>query len=154
MTVFASLEKEHWDSIYAGYRQKYKLDPTFYFNGYGVILYGDGEIIIGAKSYIGWNSIIESARGCTVKIGSECMISPYVSMRTASRDLSTFKPRQGNITIGNGVWIGTCAFLNPNVEIGDKAVIGANSVVTRNVPPYVLACGVPAIIKKRIRFEE
>ena len=71
-------------------RNKYAIDPSFYFNGNGIILYGDGQMILGKNSYIGWNSIIESERNCIVKIGNGCMISPFVSIRTLSRDLSTF----------------------------------------------------------------
>lgn len=56
-------------------------------------------------------------------------------------------------SIGNDVWIGTGVFISRNVHIGDGAVIGAHSVVTKDVEPYSIVAGVPAkIIRKR--FDE
>lgn len=57
------------------------------------------------------------------------------------------------IEIGNDVWIGQGAYLKPGVRIGNGAVIGANAVVTRDVPAYAVIAGNPARIK-RMRFEE
>lgn len=57
------------------------------------------------------------------------------------------------VTIGNDVWIGCHSIIKPNVCIGDGAIIGANSVVTKNVPPYAIVAGVPAKIIK-YRFSE
>jgi acetyltransferase-like isoleucine patch superfamily enzyme len=55
--------------------------------------------------------------------------------------------------IGNDVYIGHGAFIMAGVNIGDGAVIGANAVVTRDVPPYAIAAGVPATVR-RMRFSE
>ena len=56
-------------------------------------------------------------------------------------------------TIGNDVWIGHGAFIKPGVTIGDGAVVGAQSVVTRDVPPYAVVAGSPATVRK-LRFPE
>ncbi len=56
-------------------------------------------------------------------------------------------------TIGNDVWIGHGAFIKPGVTIGDGAIVGAQSVVTRDVPPYAIVAGSPAIVR-RYRFSE
>ena len=62
-------------------------------------------------------------------------------------------PTKGDIIIGNDVWIGYRAAIMPGVTIGDGAIIGACSVVTRDVPPYSIVGGNPArIIRKR--FDE
>ena len=50
----------------------------------------------------------------------------------------------GSITIGNDVWIGYEAVILSGVTIGDGAIIGARAVVTRDIPPYTIAAGVPA----------
>ena len=50
--------------------------------------------------------------------------------------------------IGNDVWIGHGALVKPGVRIGDGAVVGANAVVTHDVPPYAVVAGNPAIVKK------
>jgi acetyltransferase-like isoleucine patch superfamily enzyme len=55
--------------------------------------------------------------------------------------------------IGNDVWIGHGAFITPGVKIGHGAVVGAYSVVTRDVEPYSIVVGAPARVK-RLRFEE
>lgn len=60
---------------------------------------------------------------------------------------------KGNITIGNDVWIGSEAKILSGVNIGDGAIIGANSIVTKDVPPYAIAAGNPAKIV-RYRFDE
>lgn len=57
--------------------------------------------------------------------------------------------------IGNGVWIGVGSVIMRGVKVGDGAVIGANSVVTKNVPPYAIVVGTPArIIKYRFSDEK
>ncbi|WP_445737054.1 CatB-related O-acetyltransferase [Mariniflexile sp.] len=61
--------------------------------------------------------------------------------------LSQVKQKAG-ITIGNDVWIGMGAFIMPGVIIGNGATIGANSVVTKNVPDYAVATGSPAKVIK------
>lgn len=57
---------------------------------------------------------------------------------------------KGNTRIGNDVWIGNSATIMPGITIGDGAIIGAHSLVTKNVPPYTIVGGNPAQeIRKR-----
>jgi len=60
---------------------------------------------------------------------------------------------EGDIVIGNDVWIGREAKILDGVTIGDGAIVGAYSVVTKDVPPYAVVAGNPAIIKK-FRFDQ
>lgn len=60
---------------------------------------------------------------------------------------------KGEVSIGNDVWIGEDVKILSGVSIGDGAYIGAHSVVTKDVPPYSLAAGNPAQVKK-YRFDE
>ena len=53
---------------------------------------------------------------------------------------------KGGVIIGNGVWLGNNVCVMPGVRIGDGAVVGANSVVTHDVPPYTIVAGIPARI--------
>ena len=59
---------------------------------------------------------------------------------------------RGDTVIGNDVWIGTEAVIMPGVTVGDGAIIGAFSVVTRDVAPYAIVAGNPAVERRR-RFE-
>lgn len=65
----------------------------------------------------------------------------------------SFSFGKGDIIIGNDVWMGTNATILSGITIGDGAVIGAFAVVTKNVPPYAVAVGNPAEVKK-YRFSE
>ena len=62
-------------------------------------------------------------------------------------------PFKGDIVIGNDVWIGRKSVIMPGIKIGDGAIIGAYSVVTRNVEPYTVVGGNPAKVIRR-RFDE
>jgi len=59
---------------------------------------------------------------------------------------------RGPITIGNDVWIGREAWILDGVTIGDGAIIGAKAVVAKDVPPYAVAVGNPAVVK-HLRFK-
>ena len=68
-------------------------------------------------------------------------------------DISSIFDNKGDIVIGNDVWIGYEAVIMSGVTIGDGAIIGTRSVVTKDVPPYTIVGGMPAkIIRKR--FDE
>ncbi len=63
------------------------------------------------------------------------------------------RANKGNTIVGNDVWIGQHVTVLPGVHIGDGAIIGANSVVSKDVPPYSVVAGNPAVVKK-YRFDE
>ena len=94
-----------------------------------------------------------------VKIGNDVMMGPDVVCYTSGHkfdrtDITMIE--QGSteaepITIGNDVWIGRRVMIMPGVNIGDGCVIGAGAVVTKDIPPYSVAGGVPAkVIKNRL----
>ena len=60
---------------------------------------------------------------------------------------------RGDTVIGNDVWIGQNATILPGVHIGDGAIVGANAVVSKDVPAYAVVVGNPAVVKK-YRFDE
>ena len=63
-----------------------------------------------------------------------------------------FEPR-GPVRIGSNCWFGVNCVVTGGVEIGDRAVIGANSVVTRDIPPATIAAGAPAKVLREIEFK-
>jgi maltose O-acetyltransferase len=112
-------------------------------------------ISIGDRAFINYNAIILDSTPVT--IGERTWIGPCLQLytathpldaatRTAARPLESAKP----ITIGNDVWIGGGVIILPGVTIGDEAVIGAGSVVTRDIPPRVVAVGNPCRVVKKL----
>lgn len=77
--------------------------------------------------------------------------SNYSDMRIIPYEREIFS--KGKIVIGNNVWLGNNVCVMPGVTIGDGVVVGANSVVTKDIPPYCVAVGVPAKIIKDCRNE-
>ena len=59
-------------------------------------------------------------------------------------------PRKGDIVVGNDVWLGRDSLILPGVTIGEGAVVASGAVVTKDIPPYTLAAGVPAVVKKEL----
>ena len=100
---------------------------------------------------------------CTnsITIGNNLLTGKWVTITDnshGSTDLQTLQvpPSQrpvvskGAVVIGNNVWIGEKATILPNVTIGEGAVVAANSVVTKDVPPYSIVAGIPARIIKQV----
>lgn len=130
-------------------------------------------ITLGIKSYI-VNSVIETflhKESNHLMIGNYCSIAhnvsflinldhnySYVSTYPIDKISSSWKHEcfelnKGQIIIGNDVWIGRNATILDGVCIGNGAIVAANSVVTKNVPPYAIVAGNPAKIVK-YRFSE
>jgi acetyltransferase-like isoleucine patch superfamily enzyme len=115
----------------------------------GVYLTHTYGIEAGKKFSVNSGVLIDG-RG-NIKIGDHVMIGPYVviassvhDFRQTSQPMTTldhiFKP----VEIGNDVWIGSHAVINPGVKIGNGVVICAGAVVTRDVPDMEIVAGVPA----------
>lgn len=116
-------------------------------------------IAIGKNVVIGPSCHITSINGIT--IGDHTLIGKWVTITdnahgSSNRGLSLTPPvlrlltSKGEVKIGNNVWIGDKATILPGVAIGEGATIGANAVVTHDVPPYCIAVGNPArIIQKK-----
>lgn len=90
-----------------------------------------------------------------VTIGDNVFIGPNVSIYTVVHALDATQRNAGvmrsrPVTIGSNVWIGGNVVVLPGVVIGDNAVVGAGSVVTRDVPPSVLAAGNPCRVLRAI----
>lgn len=109
--------------------------------------FGDGsKVRLGDRSSLGVRSRLHG----TITIGNYVMMGPDVSIFTQAHGMSTEKPmiRQAHpperpVVIGDDVWIGARVTILPGVEIGDGVVIGAGSVVTKDVPSGVVAAGNP-----------
>lgn len=115
------------------------LQPPFYCD-YGT------NMIVGEKVFFNFNCIVLDVTYVT--IGSRSLFGPNVQIYTATHPID-FKVRASGleyakpITIGEDVWVGGSAVICPGVSIGDRSVIGAGSVVTKDIPSDVFAAGNP-----------
>ena len=122
---------------------------------------GEGMIRIGEGSEIGERCRISIAN--SLEIGKKVLLSPNVYITDCDheyRDIKTPVMEQGilknsqTVSIGDGSYIGINVVIVGNVKIGNHCVVGANSVVTKNIPDYCLAVGSPARIIKRYDEEQ
>lgn len=111
------------------------------------------NISIGERFFANFNlTILDEA---PVTIGDDAFIGPNVSIYTACHPIEAEKRRSRQewaeaVTIGNDVWIGGGVTIVPGVTIGDRVVIGAGSVVTKDIPSDCVAAGNPARIIKKL----
>jgi acetyltransferase-like isoleucine patch superfamily enzyme len=103
------------------------------FLGEYVIIYGHGDIEIGENTLIAMHSCIVSSNHTIPNRSSTIRSLPDILLPTK---------------IGNDVWIGANCSILGGVTIGDGAIIGAGSVVTKDIPAYAIAVGNPAKVKK------
>ncbi|MCC8170435.1 MAG: sugar O-acetyltransferase [Parabacteroides sp.] len=111
------------------------------------------NIEIGENFYANVNCVILD--GARVSFGDNVFIAPGCGFYTAGHPLDAEQRCAGleyayPITVGNNVWIGAQVCVMPGVTIGDNAVIGAGSVVTRSIPPNVIAAGNPCRVIREI----
>ncbi len=125
----------------------------------GLFLFAnDGALTIGDGCSLNTNVYIGASNG-SITIGSHVLMGPNVVLRAADHGILgdapvTSQPHsRGSITIEDDVWIGANCVVTRNVRVGRGSIIGAGSVVTRDVPPGVVAAGVPArVIAERKDF--
>ncbi len=116
------------------------LQPPFYCD------YGK-NIELGEHVFFNFNCVVLDV--AKVVIGSHVLVGPNVQIYTASHPLDAAQRRQGlefgkPIIIGDDVWIGGSAVLCPGITVGEKSIIAAGAVVTKDVPPYAIVGGNPA----------
>ena len=122
------------------------LQPPFYCD-YGT------NILIGEKVFFNFNCVVLDVTFVT--IGSRTLFGPNVQIYTATHPLD-FKERASGleyakpIKIGEDVWLGGSVVVCPGVSIGDRSVIGAGSVVTKDIPADVFAAGNPCRVVRNL----
>lgn len=126
------------------------LQPPF-FADYGT------NILLGRKVFFNFNCVVLDVMQVT--IGDFTLFGPAVQIYTATHPLDPVVRRQGlefakPVTIGSDVWVGGGAVICPGVTIGDRSVIGAGSVVTRDIPPDVFAAGNPCRVIRPLTYGE
>ena len=114
------------------------MQPPFYCD------YGS-NIFLGKRVFFNFNCVVLDV--CAVRIGDFTLFGPAVQIYTATHPLEAELRRTREfakpVTIGSDVWVGGAAVILPGVTIGSRSVIGAGSVVTRDIPDDVFAAGNP-----------
>jgi maltose O-acetyltransferase len=115
-----------------------RITPPFFCD------YGE-NIVLGESVYFNYNCVVLDV--CEVRIGAFTLFGPAVQVYTPLHPMDAIERREVEygrpVAIGADVWVGGGAIICPGVRIGDRAVIGAGSVVTRDIPAGVLAVGNP-----------
>jgi virginiamycin A acetyltransferase len=129
-----------------------------------------GPIAIGVGSSLWGPGVYVEARGNPIEIGAYCSIardvrmhgfghdpgrisSYYIGRNVLGRPIEEEIVSAGPIRVGHDVWIGSGVDVLAGVSIGTGAIVGAGSVVSRDIPPYAIAVGIPAA-PVRYRFDE
>ena len=109
----------------------------------------DRGLKVGVNLFLGSNCFIDPIHCWLITIGNNVVLAANVQI--FAHDSSTYKTlkvtKLGKVTIGNNVYVGANTVILPNTKIGDYAVVGAGSVVSKDIPPASVAWGNPAEVK-------
>ena len=119
----------------------------------------NGRVRIGSQSFLNIGVMVASQG--LVEIGDHCMFANGCFVSDADHrfdDPSLPVPWQGFTSkgptrVGDNVWCGANVVITSGVTVGDRCVIGANSVVTRDLPPHSIAAGAPAKVLRRVEYD-
>lgn len=118
------------------------------------------HLIIGNYCYIGRRNLVSSSRQLIINdyvmTNNECKFlgSNHIFDNPWDPYISTGTTDDGILKIGANTWIGAAVIVLGNVQIGHGSIIGAGSVVTKNIPPFSIAVGNPCKVIKRYNFKE
>jgi acetyltransferase-like isoleucine patch superfamily enzyme len=121
---------------------------------------GDAHVRIGEGSFLNLGVMVASVE--LVEIGSHCMFANGCFVTDGNHrfdDPDRPVPWQGFTTkgptrVGDNTWCGANVVITSGVTVGERSVIGANSVVTEDLPPFSIAAGLPARVLRRVEYGE
>lgn len=148
--IFSKFYDFYWQNLkLKSLKFKYKGENVFISNDFN--FKESKNISIGSHTYIGPNATIYGHGGVIIEKG--VIIGPYLTIYSANHNYSgdvSFIPYDEmlifkQVHIKDAVWIGGNVIISPGVTIGEGAVVAAGSVVVKNVDPYTIVGGNPAI---------
>lgn len=147
-TKFGDYEKrtEITKKLFGSTGSNLRLNKPFYCD-YGI------NISVGDNFFANFDCVMLDVN--KINIGNNVFLGPKVSIYTASHPIdaevrATYLEYGLEVNIGNDVWIGGNAVINPGVTIGDNVIVGSGSVVTKDIPSGVIVGGNPAVILRNI----
>lgn len=131
-----------------------KLEKGVCVNGHSWF-YGRGEVNVGKNTWIGPRCRFYSDESVTITVGKNCDIAPEVAFVVGSHDIADEERRAGrgyceSIIVEDGCWIGARVTILGGVTIGKGSVIGAGSLVIKDVPANSVVAGVPAKVIRHL----
>jgi acetyltransferase-like isoleucine patch superfamily enzyme len=134
---------------------KIRIGDNVQISRYTTVKSAEGDVDIGENVVIGPFSILEGWGG--LEIGKNAIISFHVVIMSimyefedCSYPINQHPARIGKVIISEDSWLGTHVVVLPGIKIGKGAIVGAGGVVTKDIPEYYVAAGVPAkVIRKR-----
>ena len=135
-------------------REKFGLSSTVTFSDLSI----EGNVTIGEHTYFNDFARVDSGPNSKISIGKHCAIGRFVHITSKTHDLKQPTTMDGqhviphieaDVVIGNYVWIGDHVSIMPGVAVGDYAVIGAHSLVKKDIKSFEIVGGIPA---RHIRF--
>ncbi|MGN6869199.1 MAG: acyltransferase [Solirubrobacteraceae bacterium] len=131
---------------------------TLFEPGVWITAPGEARVRIGGGTFLNLGVMVASLE--LVEIGDHCMLANGCYVTDSSHRFDDpDKPvtwqgftTKGPTRIGDNVWCGVNVVVTTGVTIGDRCVIGANSVVTSDIPPFSVAAGVPARVLRTITY--
>ncbi|MEF2292546.1 maltose acetyltransferase domain-containing protein [Virgibacillus dokdonensis] len=138
--------KELLQDLFGSTGNELYIEPTFRCD-YGY------NIHVGNHFYANFDCVMLDV--CEIKIGDNCMLAPGVHIYTATHPLKADERNAGKeygkpVTIGDNVWIGGRAIINPGISIGTNAVVASGSVVVKDVLANTVVGGNPARVLKQM----
>jgi acetyltransferase-like isoleucine patch superfamily enzyme len=149
----------HGNVLEALHEGRLEIGPQVLFEpGVWITAPGQARIRIGGGSFLNLGVMVAAAE--LVDIGEHCMFANGCFISDASHrfdDPNRPVPWQGFTSkgptrVGDNVWCGANAVITSGVTVGERCVIGANSVVTRDLPPFSVAVGVPAKVIAQVEY--
>ena len=149
----------HGDALAMLREGRLELGPQVLFEpGVWLTAPAPGRIRIGAGTFLNLGVMVAAKE--LVEIGEHCMFANGCFITDANHrfdDPSTPVPWQGFASkgptrVGDNVWCGANVVITSGVTIGERCVIGANSVVTQDIPAFSIAAGVPAQVIRQITY--
>ena len=139
-------EREYLIEQLLGKKSDLQITPPFQCD-YGT------NISVGENVYFNFNCVVLDV--VKITIGDNVLFGPNVQLLAASHPINALERRSGlefgrSIEIGDDVWVGGGAILCPGVKVNEGAVIGAGSVVTKDVPPNTVAAGNPCRVIRNL----
>ena len=136
-------------ALLKGYGKKSTIDYKTYIRYPAHVKIGSWTTVNrGCRFYASYHD-----KNVEISIGDHVAVAPHVCFFAAGHDYTKLDlpDTAGSITVGDYAWIGARSVILQGVNIGEGAVVAAGSVVTRDIPPYAVAAGVPArVIKDRV----